>query len=69
MPVKRARAVGLFCGWVGWQAVVTATLLGFAAASVSVLVHRVAKPSRQRMLVPMVPFMATGALAAILLAR
>jgi leader peptidase (prepilin peptidase)/N-methyltransferase len=66
--VKWAGAIGLFCGWDAWQAVVTATLLAFAAASVFVLGCHAVGRGRNR-LVPMAPFMAAGAICAILLAR
>lgn len=66
--VKWAGAVGLFSGWVGWQAVVTSTLLAFAAAAVFVLVRQAVGRGCHR-LVPMAPFMVAGALAAILLTR
>lgn len=66
--VKWAGAVGLFCGWVAWQAVVTATLLAFAAAAIFVLGRYVVGRGRHGA-VPMVPFMGAGALCAILLTR
>jgi leader peptidase (prepilin peptidase)/N-methyltransferase len=66
--VKWAGAVGLFCGWDSWQAVVIATLLAFAAASLFVLGCHAVGRGRHR-LVPMAPFMAAGAICAILLAR
>jgi leader peptidase (prepilin peptidase)/N-methyltransferase len=66
--VKWAGAVGLFCGWAAWQAVMIATLLAFAAASLFVLGRHVVGRGRSR-LVPMAPFMAAGAICAILLTR
>lgn len=65
---KWAGAVGLFSGWVAWQAVVTATLLAFTAVSLYVLGRHPAGHGRRRT-VPMVPFMAAGAICAILLTR
>jgi leader peptidase (prepilin peptidase)/N-methyltransferase len=66
--VKWAGAVGLFCGWDAGQTVVTATLLAFAAASVFVLGRHAVGRGRHP-LVPMAPFMAAGAICAILLVR
>jgi prepilin signal peptidase PulO-like enzyme (type II secretory pathway) len=66
--VKWAGAIGLFCGWDAWPAVMTATLLVCAAASLLVLGRHVEGRGRNR-LVLMAPFMAAGAICAILLAR
>ena len=66
--VKWAAEVGLNLGWLGWPAVVTGTLLAFAAAALGVLVLRLATSRRGR-LVPMAPFMSAGALVAVLVAR
>lgn len=67
--VKWAGVVGLYCGWLGWPAVFDATLLAFVAAALVVGARRLVAPSHRRTVLPMVPFMAAGALAAVLLAR
>lgn len=67
--VKLAGLVGMYLGYLGWQAVVAGTLLGFMAASLFVLGHRVIRSRHKGILVPMAPFMVAGALAAILVVR
>ncbi|MDA8285162.1 MAG: A24 family peptidase [Actinomycetota bacterium] len=63
--VKWAAVVGLLLGWLGWPAVVTGTLLAFAAAALGVLVLRLATPRRGRLVLPMAPCTSAGALIAI----
>ncbi|MGH9295704.1 MAG: prepilin peptidase, partial [Acidimicrobiales bacterium] len=65
---KWACVVGLYCGWLGGPAVVDATLLAFAAAALVVVARSAVAPSRRRVL-PMAPFMAAGAVAAVLFFR
>ncbi len=67
--VKWAAAAGLYLGWIGWPAVETATLLAFAGAALFVAARHVAVPGLRRAVVAMAPFMAAGALAAILVVR
>ena len=67
--VKWAAVTGLFLGWISWPAVATATLLAFAGAALFVTVRYVAAPRRHRAVLAMAPFMAAGALAAILVVR
>ncbi len=67
--VKWAAVVGLTLGWLGWPAVATGTLLAFCAASLDLLVLRLVTGGSGRLVVPMAPFMATGALTAVLVVR
>ncbi|MGH9099502.1 MAG: prepilin peptidase [Acidimicrobiales bacterium] len=67
--VKWAGVVGLYCGWLGWPAPLDATLLAFAAAALVVIARRACAPNGDRRVLPMAPFMAAGALLAVLLAR
>lgn len=67
--VKWAAVTGLFLGWLGWPAVTTGTLLAFVLAALGVLVLRVVTAWRTRLVVPMAPFMAAGALVAVLVVR
>ena len=67
--VKWAAVTGLFLGWISWPAVATATLLVFAGAALFVVVRHVAAPGRRQSVLAMAPFMAAGALAAILVVR
>jgi leader peptidase (prepilin peptidase)/N-methyltransferase len=67
--VKWAAVTGLFLGWISWPAVATATLVAFAGAALFVTVGHVTAPGRRRAVVAMAPFMAAGALAAMLVAR
>jgi len=66
--VKWAGLLGLYLGWVRWEAASTATLVAFAAAAVFVLGARGARRGRQFVL-PMAPFMTAGALVAVLTLR
>jgi len=67
--VKWAAVTGLFLGWISWPAVATATLVAFAGAALFVTVGHVTAPGRRRAVVAMAPFMAAGALVAILVVR
>ena len=67
--VKWAAVTGLFLGWISWSAVATGTLLAFAGAALFVTARHVVVPGRRRAVVAMAPFMAAGALAAILVVR
>ncbi|MHB8244361.1 MAG: prepilin peptidase [Acidimicrobiales bacterium] len=67
--VKWAAVTGLFLGWISWPAVATATMVTFAAAALFVTVRHVAAPGCRRAVLPMVPFMAAGALVTMLVAR
>ena len=66
--VKWAGVIGLYVGYLGWRTLPTATLVAFAAAAVFVLGARAAGRRRQLVL-PMAPFMAAGALVAVLATR
>ena len=67
--VKWAAVTGLFLGWISWPAVATGTLLSFAGAALFVTVRYVAAPGCRRAVLAMAPFMAAGALVAILVVR
>ena len=67
--VKWAAVTGLFLGWISWPAVSAGTLLAFAGAALFVTVRHVAAPGCRRAVLAMAPFMAAGALAAILVVR
>jgi leader peptidase (prepilin peptidase)/N-methyltransferase len=67
--VKWAAVTGLFLGWISWPAVATATMVTFAGAALFVTVRHVAAPGCRRAVLAMAPFMAAGALAAILVVR
>jgi leader peptidase (prepilin peptidase) / N-methyltransferase len=66
--IKWAGLLGLYLGWVRWEAASTATLIAFAAAALFVLGARDARRTRQFVL-PMAPFMTAGALVAVLILR
>ncbi|MDA8062335.1 MAG: A24 family peptidase [Actinomycetota bacterium] len=66
--VKWATVVGLYLGWLGWPAVATGTLAAFALGALGVLVLRLTSRGPP-LTVPMAPFMAAGALLAVVLAR
>ncbi len=66
---KWAGVVGLVLGYLGWAAVSDATFLGFATAALFVLFRRLVTPRLSRSTVPMAPFMAAGAVTAVLAAR
>lgn len=63
--VKWAGAIGFYVGYLSWSTLPTATLLAFGTAAILVLAASVARRGR-RLVVPMAPFMTTGALVAIL---
>jgi leader peptidase (prepilin peptidase)/N-methyltransferase len=65
--VKWAGLVGLYLGWVRWEAASTATLVAFAAAAVFVLGARAGRG--RQFILPMAPFMTAGALVAVLATR
>ena len=67
--VKWAAVTGLFLGWISWPAVATATMVAFAGAALFVTVRHVAAPVCRRAVLAMAPFMAAGALVAILVVR
>jgi len=67
--VKWAAVTGLFLGWISWPAVATATMVAFAGAALFVTVRHVAAPGCRRAVLAMAPFMAAGALVAILVVR
>ncbi len=65
--VKWAGLVGLYIGWVRWEAASTATLVAFAGAALFIVARRVATSEQmEHDTLPMAPFIAAGALVAIL---
>lgn len=66
---KWAGTVGLYLGWLGWSALSTGALLTFLAAALFVTGRRVVSSPSPRMLLPFAPFMAGGALVAVLAIR
>ncbi len=65
--VKWAGLVGLYIGWVRWEAASTATLVAFAGAALFIVVRRVATSEHvEHDTLPMAPFIAAGALVSIL---
>jgi leader peptidase (prepilin peptidase)/N-methyltransferase len=66
--VKWAGVVGLYLGWAGWAAIWDGTLLAFLAAGTFVVGRRTSSPRGRLDRLPFAPFMASGALAAVLIA-
>ncbi|MDA8283424.1 MAG: A24 family peptidase [Actinomycetota bacterium] len=66
--VKWAGVVGVYLGYLGWTTLPTATLLAFGAAATVVLASIVVRRGR-RLVLPMAPFMAAGALLVVLATR
>ena len=65
--IKWAGLVGLYLGWVRWEAASTATLVAFAGAALFIVARRVASSEHmEHDTLPMAPFIAAGALVAIL---
>jgi leader peptidase (prepilin peptidase)/N-methyltransferase len=65
--IKWAGLVGLYLGWVKWEAASTATLVAFAGAALFIVVRRVATSEDvEHDTLPMAPFIAAGDLVAIL---
>lgn len=62
--VKWAGVLGAYLGWLGWSAMVDGTLIAFIAAAGALVVARPA--GRRRASLPMAPFMALGAVVAVL---
>jgi leader peptidase (prepilin peptidase)/N-methyltransferase len=62
---KWAGIVGLYLGWLGWDALSTGVLLGFLTAALFVIGRRIVSSPGTRVLLPFAPFMAGGALAAV----
>lgn len=63
--VKWAGVIGLYLGYLGWDALPTATLVAFATAGTIALAAGVFGRGR-RLVLPMAPFMTAGALVAML---
>lgn len=63
--VKWAGVIGLYLGYLGWDALPTATLVAFATAAAVALAAGVFGRGR-RLALPMAPFMTAGALVAML---
>lgn len=66
--VKLAGLLGFATGWVGWNAVVTASVLTWLAAAVVVLVRRAGRLPRGRDTLALGPFLVAGAFTAVILA-
>jgi leader peptidase (prepilin peptidase)/N-methyltransferase len=64
--VKFGGLLGMALGWLGWSAIVTATLLAWATAAMA-LIFLPALRSRSNAAVPMGPFLLCGTLIAITL--
>jgi leader peptidase (prepilin peptidase) / N-methyltransferase len=62
---KWAGIIGLYLGWLGWQYVVTGVLLSYLGAAVVVIVIRIVRKSGDSRLLPFAPFMAGGAVVAM----
>jgi leader peptidase (prepilin peptidase)/N-methyltransferase len=65
---KLAGVVGLYLGWIGWSEVLTGVLLGYLGAALVVVALRAVRSSVGRGL-PFAPFIAGGALFAVLFVR
>lgn len=63
--VKLGGLLGLALGWLGWSALVTATVLGWFAAALVWLLLRATRRRPRGSLVPMGPFLLIGALVTI----
>ncbi|WP_410593622.1 prepilin peptidase [Amycolatopsis sp. lyj-23] len=63
--VKLGGLLGLALGWLGWSALVTATILGWFVAALVWLLLRAARRRRRGSLVPMGPYLLLGALLTI----
>ncbi len=63
--VKLGGLLGLALGWLSWSALVTATVLGWFAAALVLLLVRATRRRPQGSLVPMGPFLLVGALITI----
>jgi leader peptidase (prepilin peptidase)/N-methyltransferase len=66
---KLAGIVGLLLGWLGWSEVLTGVLLAYLGAALFVIVLRAVGSSVGRIGMPFAPFMAGGALFAVLFVR
>jgi leader peptidase (prepilin peptidase) / N-methyltransferase len=66
---KWAGIIGLYLGWLGWQYVVTGILLSYLAAAVVVIAQRIVRTSGDNRLLPFAPFMAGGAVVAMVFVR
>jgi leader peptidase (prepilin peptidase)/N-methyltransferase len=66
---KLAGVVGLYLGWLGLSDVLTGILLAYLGAALMVIVLRVVGSSVGRRGLPFAPFMAGGALFAVLFVR
>jgi leader peptidase (prepilin peptidase)/N-methyltransferase len=66
---KLAGVIGLYLGWLGWSDLAAGVVCAFLAASMFVVARRVLNPSLSRADLPFAPFMAGGAVVAVLFAR
>jgi len=66
---KLAGIVGLYLGWMGWSEVITGVLLGYLGAALVVVALRAVRSSVGRGGMPFAPFIAGGALFAVLFVR
>jgi leader peptidase (prepilin peptidase)/N-methyltransferase len=66
---KLAGVIGLYLGWLGWGDVGTGMLLAYRVAALFVIGLRVFGSMAARSAVPFAPFMAGGALFAVVFVR
>lgn len=66
--IRLAGVLGLTLGWLGWPAVLWATLLAWSLASAGWIILALARSSRPKS-IPMGPFLLVGALGSALLAQ
>lgn len=61
--------LGLYLGWIGWSALATGTLLGWALAALAIPLRRTFIGADETGALPAGPFLVAGALVAILVIR
>jgi leader peptidase (prepilin peptidase)/N-methyltransferase len=66
---KLAGVIGLYLGWLGWGDVLSGILVAYLAAALFVIVLKVIGSTAARTAMPFAPFMAGGALFAVLVLR
>jgi leader peptidase (prepilin peptidase) / N-methyltransferase len=66
---KLAGVIGLILGWLGWSDLAAGVVCSYLAASIFVVARRVINLSASRSDLPFAPFMAGGAVVAVLFVR
>ena len=66
---KLAGVIGFYLGWLGWSDLVAGVVCSYLAASIFVVVRRVVSSSVGPTDLPFAPFMAGGAVVAVLFVR